>query len=84
MSIQIRLLDFTTNALDLLIFTKGQRLSAKPMSYGEVARLPEEEKLKILDYMLGTNPGSWEFTNYTFYIYELPHSFPPDQDHSGQ
>ncbi len=67
--IEVQILDYTRYALELLVFTKGQRLSSEPTSYTDICNdMTYADKVKVLDYMLGTNPGSWEFVTYTFHI----------------
>lgn len=73
--IKVQILDFTRDALDLLIFTKGQRLSSESPSYNDIHNMTLAAKMKILDYMLGTNPGSWEFITYTFHISGVTRAF---------
>lgn len=62
------MLNYTQDAVDLLIFTKSTRLNLNPGLMNEIKTLPYEEKMEQLEYMAGTIPSSWEFVDYTFLV----------------
>lgn len=55
-------------AADIMMFTKNTRLHMGPGTMYEVERWPVERKLEQLALMANTNPGSWEFSDYTFLL----------------
>jgi flavin-dependent thymidylate synthase len=66
-NMQVKLINYTQNALETLLYTKNTRLQAEA-SIEDVVAWDEEKKLKELDYMLKTIQSSWEFVDYTFEI----------------
>lgn len=64
----VSLINYTTNAEALLIFTKSTRLNMSPSLLSEISDMPFEEKEKQLAYMADTIPSSWEFVHYTFLV----------------
>lgn len=72
---RVTLLNVTTDALDLLLFTKQTRLALNPGLLQEIGTWPLERKMKELDYMLGTIQSSWEFVHYTFLIDGVSRAF---------
>lgn len=71
----VTLLSYTPNALDLMLFTKETRLSQSPDLLDEIAAWPWERKMAQLDYMRGTIQSSWEFVDYTFAIEDVTRAF---------
>ena len=71
---KVKLINYTTNALETLLYTKNTRLQAES-SIGDVVAWSEEKKLKELDYMLKTIQSSWEFVDYTFEITGVSRAF---------
>lgn len=68
---KVSLIDFTNDALNLLLRTKNTRLS-----YDEnPADWPEEKKAEHLSYMLQSIKSSFEFVNYTFRIEGVTRAF---------
>ena len=65
---KVTLLNYTTDAMDLLLFTKQTRLTLSPGLYVEVAAWSEERKREELQYMAKTIPSSWEFVDYVFLV----------------
>lgn len=65
----VKLLSYTPNALNLLLKTKGTRLGQ------ESTELSTEEKMEHLAYMRDTIKSSWEFVDYVFEITNVPRSF---------
>lgn len=71
---QVKLINYTHNALETLLYTKNTRLQAVA-SIEEVKEWPMEKKLAELDYMLKTIQSSWEFVDYTFEITGVSRAF---------
>jgi flavin-dependent thymidylate synthase len=67
----VELLSCTPNALNLLLATKGVRLS----SLDDPASWDEAKKLEHLAYMRDTIKSSWEFVDYTFKISGVTRAF---------
>jgi flavin-dependent thymidylate synthase len=72
---KVTLLNYTLEALDLLLFTKQTRLAMNPGLMDEIREWPYERKMKELDYMLGTIHSSWEFVDYVFLIDGVSRAF---------
>lgn len=72
---QVTLLSYNPDALNLLLFTKQTRLAQSPGLLEEIREWPMEKKLAELDYMLGTIQSSWEFCDYTFLIDGVTRAF---------
>jgi thymidylate synthase (FAD) len=64
---EVKLIDYQKNALDILIHTKSTRLAAG-QTLEEIERWPMEKKLDHLRYMRNTIASSWEFVRYIFEI----------------
>ncbi len=67
---KVTLLNYTQDARELLLLTKGARLlkSGEIFSVDTIKNWSEEQKEKELDYMLKTIKSSWEFVDYVFMI----------------
>jgi flavin-dependent thymidylate synthase len=65
---KVTLISHTTEAENLLIFTKSTRLNMSPGLMDDIRTWPEERKLKELEYMSKTIPSSWEFVDYVFLV----------------
>lgn len=72
---RVTLINYTPDALETLIFTKGTRLKMAPTGLEDIKAWPMERKLKELDYMLGTIQSSWEFVDYVFLIEDVTRAF---------
>jgi flavin-dependent thymidylate synthase len=72
---KIKLIEYTKNAMELLVFSKKTRLTMTGDTWEDVIKLPEEEKLKELRYVFGTIGSSWEFVSYTFMIEGVTRAF---------
>ena len=72
---KVTLINYTENAVDVLIFTKSTRLTMSPGLLSEIAAWPWEKKLEELKYMANTIPSSWEFVDYTFMIEGVTRAF---------
>ena len=72
---KVELVNYTSDAVDLLLFTKNTRLMDDEDAYKQIASWPEDAKQKELDYMLQTIRSSWEFIDYTFNVREVSRGF---------
>jgi len=71
----VKLVNFTEDAKNLLLFTKNTRLMHSGSSYRDITLWSEEKKQAELDYMLTTIKSSWEFIDYTFDIRGVSRAF---------
>lgn len=65
---EVKLISFTQDAENILLFTKATRLEMNPRLLDEIRAWPHEKKMQELDYMSKTIPSSWEFVDYTFLV----------------
>ena len=72
---KIQLVNYTDDAVNLLLFTKNTRLMNDDDAYSKIANWPQNKKQEELDYMLQTIRSSWEFIDYTFNIREVSRGF---------
>jgi flavin-dependent thymidylate synthase len=72
---KVSLLNFTINAVELLLFTKQTRLQMSPDLLVEIATWSPERKEDELAYMSRTIPSSWEFVDYVFLIEDVTRGF---------
>ena len=72
---KVSLINYTTDAVDLLIFTKQTRLNLSPGLLDEIRAWPAAKKMEELAYMARTIPSSWEFVDYTFLIEGVSRAF---------
>lgn len=72
---KVQLINHTTDAVNLLLFTKNTRLMNDDDAYLRIADWPWDKKQDELDYMLQTIRSSWEFIDYTFNIREVSRGF---------
>jgi flavin-dependent thymidylate synthase len=73
--LKVNLINFTPDAVEVLIYTKRTRLSLGEDARKAVASMTVEEKDKELRYMANTIPSSWEFVHYTFEILNVSRAF---------
>lgn len=72
----VKLINYTVDALDLLLYTKFTRLSTENEDAMDIIKSwSQEKKQKELDYMLGTIESSWEFITYIFSISDVSRAF---------
>jgi thymidylate synthase (FAD) len=71
----VTLLRYDPDALDLLVMTKQTRLGFTPAELNEVKGWSMAQKLSELNYMLGTIESSWEFADYVFLITGVSRAF---------
>ncbi len=72
---KVKLINATSDAVNLLLFTKNTRLMNDEDAYDKVSKWDEEKKQAELDYMLQTIRSSWEFIDYTFDIRDVSRGF---------
>ena len=72
---KVTLVNYTSDAKDLLLFTKNTRLMNVPNAYDMIKDWEEEKKQEELDYMLKTIKSSWEFIDYVFEIRDVTRAF---------
>lgn len=72
---KVSLIEYTPNALDVLIFTKSTRLKMSAGLYADIQAWPIEKKLEELEYMRNTIASSWEFVDYIFHIEGVSRAF---------
>jgi len=70
----VKLISYTPNALELLLYTKNTRLQGE-LTLEDISAKPEEWKLDQLAYMKDTIKSSWEFVDYTFEINDVSRAF---------
>ncbi len=70
----VKLVSYTPNAIELLIYTKNTRLQGQ-QTLEDIIAWPEEKKLEHLAYMRDTIKSSWEFVSYTFEISGVTRAF---------
>ena len=80
---QVTLIDHTgcgspnpgRHAANVLLFTKSTRLEMNAALMRTIAEMPDEEVLFNLRVMAGTNPGSWEFVHFSFFVQDVTRAF---------
>jgi len=75
MKMKVELINCTSDAVDLLLFTKNTRLMNDDDAYKKIEDWPWDKKQDELDYMLNTIRSSWEFIDYTFNIRDVSRGF---------
>jgi thymidylate synthase ThyX len=68
------IINCTQDALELLVYTKSGRLE-EGASYMDVVKMPKEEKMDHLSYMMDTIKGAFEFIHYAFDISDVSRAF---------
>ena len=71
---EVKLLDYQENALDILLYTKNTRLKSE-MSLGDIHSKDYAWKLDQLAYMHDTIKSSWEFATYMFEVTGVSRAF---------
>ncbi|MCP3685787.1 MAG: FAD-dependent thymidylate synthase [bacterium] len=71
---EVKLINFTENALEVLIYTKSGRL-ATGTTFPEVLAMPFSEKMEHWGYMMDTIQTSFEFVDYVFEIKNVSRAF---------
>ena len=75
----VTLINYTHEAVNLLIFTKQTRLTLSPGLYEEIRSWTPERKMEELRYMADTVPSSWEFCDYVFLLEGVSRSYTHQQ-----
>lgn len=75
----VTLINYTNEAVELLIFTKQTRLTLSPGLYEEIRAWSHERKMAELKYMAQTIPSSWEFCDYVFLLEGVSRSYTHQQ-----
>ena len=75
MTAKVKLINYTSDAKNLLLFTKNTRLFDHDDSFEEIKNWSDEKKQEELDYMLKTIKSSWEFIDYTFILSGVSRGF---------
>lgn len=70
----VKLVNFTQNALETLLYTKNTRLQGQ-VTFNDIVDWPEEKKMEHFNYMLDTIQSSFEFVDYTFEISGVTRAF---------
>lgn len=70
----VKIVTYTQDALELLIYTKSGRLNTGT-TLEEILTWDEEKKLEHLAYMMDTIKSSFEFADYTFEIKNVSRAF---------
>jgi len=73
--IKVELINYTSDALEMLLFTKDTRLKGGVATLAELKAWPMDKKLEHLAYMKDTIKSSWEFVSYTFKISGVTRAF---------
>ncbi|MCK5026340.1 MAG: FAD-dependent thymidylate synthase, partial [Nanoarchaeota archaeon] len=71
---EVKIVNYTADALDLLIYTKSGRL-ATGTTLDEIKSWSYEVKMDHLDYMMDTIKSSFEFVDYVFEIKNVSRAF---------
>ena len=73
---KVELIDYQSNALDILLFSKNTRLLTSGISgLYEISKWSNEKKMEHLEYMKNTIQSSWEFVDYSFFISGVTRAF---------
>lgn len=76
---KVTLINYTANAVDLLLFTKSTRLSMTPALMEKILDMPHGEKIAELEYIADTIPSSWEFVDYVFLVQGVSRAYTHQQ-----
>jgi hypothetical protein len=71
---KVDVLDYTKNAIELLIFCKGTRLDGNE-TVEDIIKWPYEKKIEHLNYMKDTIKSQFEFINFTFLLSGVSRAF---------
>lgn len=71
----VKLIQYTENAREILIFSKRTRHMTSEAKLSDVMSMPEEVKEQEIRYIFSTIGSSWEFISYTFYITNVTRAF---------
>lgn len=71
---EVKLINVTDIALEILIYTKSNRLTTKTTLF-DIVQWPLEKKLEHVSYMMDTIKTSFEFVDYIFEIKNVSRAF---------
>ena len=74
MKATVKIVNYTQDALELLIFTKSGRL-ATGTTLCDIHHMSSEEKMEQLGYMMDTIKSSFEFVDYVFQLKNVSRAF---------
>jgi len=72
---EVKLIDYTKNAVDILIFSKRTRHMRSPDDFEKVKEMDVYAKEEELRYVFNTISGPLEFVDYTFLICDVTRAF---------
>lgn len=72
---KVTLINYTPNALETLLFTKGTRLQMSATGLDDIASWPQEKVNEHLEYMKHTIQSQFEFVDYIFMIEGVTRAF---------
>jgi len=72
---KVTLINYTSNALETLLFAKNTRLEMRAGSWAKLFDMDHKDKLKEIAYISNTIKSSWEFVDYTFVIEGVSRAF---------
>jgi len=71
---KVELLDYTKNALEMLIFCKGTRLAGNE-TIEDIIEWPDKKKIEHYSYMKDTIKSQFEFVHFTFLLTGVSRAF---------
>jgi thymidylate synthase ThyX len=71
---KVEILDYTKNAIELLIFCKGTRLG-DATTIDDIIKWPYEKKMDNFSYMKDTIKSQFEFVDFTFLLSDVSRNF---------
>lgn len=74
-TMNVKLIQYTANARELLIFSKRTRHMTSEANFADVMDMPEAEKVQEMQYVFSTIGSSWEFISYVFFITNVTRAF---------
>lgn len=72
---QVKLINYTQDAPELLVYTKSTRLTQGEETRKQISSLSPQLLIEQLQYMASTIPSSWEFVDYVFEIKDVTRAF---------
>ena len=72
---KVTLMNYTANAVDMLLFAKSTRLGLNETTMDSIAVMNTKDRQNELAYIANTVPSSWEFVDYTFLLQGVSRAF---------
>lgn len=72
---KVTLMNYTCNAVDILLFAKSTRLGLSDDTMSNIITMDAAARQRELAYIADTVPSSWEFVDYTFLIKGVSRAF---------